>query len=284
MESPKNLANLTIITKAWDGITVDYGRLDDVGEFDVAMPKHSISVTFAPHDRVTWSFDGGSRRTTSLPVGSVFMYGDREFVWHQRERMSEYLNFYLDPAWLKQIATESGLPSAMEINRQVMFNDPTIVHVAQLLRTEVQTGGVAGQLYVESLRNLLGVHILRNYSGMAKPAKPSASGISGLQVQQIKDYIEAHLADDLAIADLAALIPMSQFHFARAFKAAIGESPHRYVTHRRLEQAKVLLGVTQLSVAEIAYRVGFSNQSHFTAQFRKAIGATPNQYRVHSRL
>jgi AraC family transcriptional regulator len=149
-----------------------------------------------------------------------------------------------------------------------------------LLKTEVQTGGFAGQLYVESLRNLLGVHVLRNYSSLAKPPKPASTSISGLQVQQIKDYIEAHLADNLAIADLAALIPMSQFHFARAFNATIGEPPHRYIIHRRLEQAKVLLGITQLSVAEIAYRVGFSNQSHFTAQFRKAVGTTPNQYRA----
>jgi AraC family transcriptional regulator len=279
MEPQENPLKLAIITKVWDGITVDYGRLDDVGEFDVTMPKHSISVTFAPHDRVTWSFDGSRPKTTNLPVGSVFMYGDREFVWHDREQMSEYVNLYLEPTWLKKVATESGLPNSIEINRQVMFTDPTILHVAQLFRTEVQTGGLAGSLYVESLRNLLGVHLLRNYSDLTKPAQPESSSISGLQVQQIKDYIEAHLADDLSIADLAALIPMSQFHFARAFKAAIGEPPHRYITNRRLEQAKVLLAVTQLSVAEIAYRVGFSNQSHFTAQFRKSVGTTPKQYR-----
>jgi AraC family transcriptional regulator len=279
MEPQENPLKLAIITKAWDGITVDYGRLDDVGEFDVTMPKHSISVTFAPHDRVTWSFDGSRPKTTNLPVGSVFMYGDRDFVWHDRQQMSEYVNLHLEPTWLKKVATESGLPNSIEINRQVMFTDPTILHVAQLFRNEVQTGGLAGNLYVESLRNLLGVHLLRNYSDLTKPSQPESSSISGLQIQQIKDYIEAHLADELSIADLAALIPMSQFHFARAFKAAIGEPPHRYITNRRLEQAKVLLAVTQLSVAEIAYRVGFSNQSHFTAQFRKSVGTTPKQYR-----
>jgi AraC family transcriptional regulator len=278
MDSLEKPSQLTLLTKAWEGITIDYGRLDAVGEFDITMPKQAISVTFAPHDRVTWSFDGSSPKTTNLPVGSVFLYGDREFIWHQRERQSEYLNFHLEPTWLNTIATESGLPNT-QINPHVMFHDPTILHVAQLLRTEIQTGGMVGNLYVESLRNLLGIHLLRNYSDLTQPAKPESAHISGLQIQQIKDYIEDHLADELSIADLAALIPMSQFHFARAFKAAIGEPPHRYITQRRLEQAKVLLGVTQLSVAEIAYRVGFSNQSHFTAQFRKTIGATPKQYR-----
>jgi AraC family transcriptional regulator len=95
----------------------------------------------------------------------------------------------------------------------------------------------------------------------------------------LQDYIEDHLAEDLAIATLAALIPMSQFHFARAFKAATGEPPHRYIMQRRIERAKILLSVKQLSVAEVSYQTGFSNQSHFTAQFRKAIGITPKQFR-----
>ena len=72
---------------------------------------------------------------------------------------------------------------------------------------------------------------------------------------------------------------MSQFHFARAFKAAVGESPHRYIMQRRIERAKVMLSVTRMSVAEISYQTGFSNQSHFTVQFRKAIGMTPKQFR-----
>ena len=72
---------------------------------------------------------------------------------------------------------------------------------------------------------------------------------------------------------------MSQFHFARTFKAATGNSPHRYLTQRRIERAKVLLGVTKLSVAEVAYSVGFTNQSHFAAQFYKITGTTPKTYR-----
>jgi AraC family transcriptional regulator len=86
------------------------------------------------------------------------------------------------------------------------------------------------------------------------------------------------LSDELAIATLAAQIPMSQFHFARAFKAAMGEPPHRYIMQRQIERAKVLLSATRLSTAEVAYQVGFSNQSHFTMQFRKLVGMTPGSF------
>jgi AraC family transcriptional regulator len=280
--SPPPLQAL-FLTKDWDGIKLEYGRLDEVGEFDFAMPKQAISVAFAPHDRVTWSIDGKARQTTALPAGSIFVYGDCEFVWHQRQQPSEYVNIHLEPTWLQKIAVENSLPPQIEFNHRVIFNDPTILHVAQLLRSEAVNDGIAGSMYVESLRNLLTVHLLRHYSNFTTPQKPESTAISGLQLKQIQDYIEANLAENLTIADLAALIPMSQFHFARAFKAALGESPHRYITQRRLEQTKVLLAVTKLSVAEIAYRAGFSNQSHFIAQFRKNVGVTPKQYRDRSR-
>ncbi len=132
---------------------------------------------------------------------------------------------------------------------------------------------------MESLRNLLAVHLLRNYTEIAEKPVVEETILGAFKLKQVQDYIEENLAEGLALEQLAALIPMSQFHFARAFKAAVGTSPHRYVTQRRMERAKVLLSVTKLSLAEIAYRVGFSNQSHFTAQFRKATGGTPKQYR-----
>jgi len=84
----------------------------------------------------------------------------------------------------------------------------------------------------------------------------------------------------LKIADLAAIVPLSEFYFARSFKAATGESPYRYLIQRRIERAKVFLSVTQLSVAEISDRVGFSSQSQFTTQFRKLMGTTPRSYRA----
>jgi AraC family transcriptional regulator len=120
---------------------------------------------------------------------------------------------------------------------------------------------------------------LRHYGQTPKLETAKDKRLSLLQLQQVKDHIEEHLADDLSLAELAALVPMSEFHFARLFKASTGEAPYRYITQRRIERAKVLLSVTALSVAEIAYRVGFTNQSHFTAQFRKLVGATPKRYR-----
>lgn len=269
----------TSLRQQWDGISIEYGQMFDIGEFDAAMPQQGIAVAFAPHDRVIWSVDGRDRQTTAVPPGSVFLYASRQFVWHQREKPSEWIHITFDPQLISRIATESGLPADTQLNHRVLFLDSTILHVAHLLKAEVTNGGLSGDLFVESLRNVLLIHLLRHYS-QAAATKTAETRLSLPQLHQVKTYIEDHLAEPLSIADLAAIVPMSEFHFARSFKAATGESPHRYLTQRRIERAKVFLSVTQLSVAEICDRVGFSNQSHFTTQFRKLTGTTPRGYRA----
>lgn len=267
-----------LLRSEWDSITVEYGQMLEIGEFDAAMPRHGIAVAFAPHDRVVWSVDGGDRQTTALPPGSVFLYASRQFVWHHRQQPSDWVHVTLAPEFLSQLATENGLSADLQVEHRVIFLDPTILQIAQLLKAEVMSGGIAGKLFVESLRNVLAIHLLRRYGQAVKPAVLDKR-LSPLQMQQVNDHIEDHLAEDLSLAELAAIVPMSEFHFARLFKITSGETPYRYITQRRIERAKVLLSVTQLSVSEVAYRVGFANQSHFTAQFRKWVGATPKQYR-----
>ncbi len=279
MPQPEQQAKATIIKAEWNNLIVEYGRLGETGDFDFAMPKHAISVAFAPHDRVTWTVDGEKPQTTPLPAGSVFLYSSREFVWHRREKESEYVNLLLEPEVINQLADDNGISTPIELEYRVIFPDPTILHVAQLLKSEAVNGALAGNLYVESLRNLLAIHLLRNYSGIKDKPSPEVGVIDTFKLKEIKDYIEENLAETLTIADLAALVPMSEFHFARTFKILVGEPPHRYILQRRIEQAKVLLKVTRLSAAEIAYQVGFSTPSHFTAQFRKLLGLTPKQFR-----
>lgn len=239
------------LKKKWQDIIVEYGLLQSVGDFEFAMPKHAISVAFLPHDSVTWSVDG-TKQTTALPAGSAFLYGEREFVWHYREKASEYVTIFIDPKSLRQTAIAHDLAAETALAHRVIFPDPTILQVAHLFKGELLNEGLGGNLFAESLKNLLTIHLLRHYCESGTQQKqflvPGGS-LNAVKLKQIQDYIEEHLAEDIAIEDMAALIPMSQFHFARAFKAATGETPHRYLIQRRIEHTKVLLRVTQLAIA-----------------------------------
>jgi len=84
---------------------------------------------------------------------------------------------------------------------------------------------------------------------------------------------------DLVITPLAKVASLRRFHFARAFKAAVGKSPHQYVSARRLERAKELLTRGDQSLLDIAIALSFSSQANFTRAFHKGAGRTPGQYR-----
>ena len=80
---------------------------------------------------------------------------------------------------------------------------------------------------------------------------------------------------------MAAVAHVSTYHFARQFKAATGLPPHQYVIARRVERARQLLQAgTDLSLAEVAARAGFSDQSQFSCHFKRLVGVTPGQFRM----
>ncbi|MBD3886970.1 helix-turn-helix transcriptional regulator [Phormidium tenue FACHB-886] len=104
-------------------------------------------------------------------------------------------------------------------------------------------------------------------------------GLTHTQLQQVLDYIHAHLDRDLSLPELAEVINISPTYFASLFKQAIEISPHQYVIQQRVERAKTMLSKTDLAIADIALQVGFSSQSHLTQQFKRLTGMTPKQIR-----
>ncbi|MDV2997503.1 MAG: Exoenzyme S synthesis regulatory protein ExsA [Chroococcidiopsis sp. SAG 2025] len=135
------------------------------------------------------------------------------------------------------------------------------------------------KIEVESLTQVLVIHLLRHYSIFAPTITSQNRNLTHTQLQQAIDYIQTHLNRDLSLAELASVICISPTYFASLFKQAMGISPHQYVIQQRVERAKLMLLKTDLAIAEIALQVGFSSQSHLTQQFKRVTGLTPKQVR-----
>ena len=152
--------------------------------------------------------------------------------------------------------------------------------IATMLLTERQQEQSSGALYVDSLANVLAVHLLRNYA-TTQPLLPSfEGGLPPRQLGRIVDYIDSYLERDIKLADLAELLSMSPFHFSRLFKQSTGLSPHQYLLQQRVERAKQLLRNTDRLIADIALECGFSSHSHLSRKFRQFTGMTPKAYRT----
>jgi AraC family transcriptional regulator len=96
---------------------------------------------------------------------------------------------------------------------------------------------------------------------------------------QIVQYIREHLGDRIKLDDMARMAGLSPAHFVRKFRIKTGCSPHQWILEQRLSRAEELLKRTDLSITEIAYQIGFADQSHLTRLFRRSRGVTPHQFR-----
>jgi AraC-like DNA-binding protein len=107
----------------------------------------------------------------------------------------------------------------------------------------------------------------------------SAAAASAL-TRGVRSYIEQSLGHDLSIGKLAKVAGLSPQYFAEMFRQTTGFTPHQYVSHRRVERARQLLVDTDLPLAEVAHRCGFSSQSQFTTVFQRLTEVTPGKFRA----
>ena len=96
---------------------------------------------------------------------------------------------------------------------------------------------------------------------------------------RMKEYIDAHLSEEVSIDQLAALIYKSPSQASRIFRQTFGRTPYGYLTHQRFSLAKIMLLGTNMLVKEIAYSVGFRDEHYFSYVFGKKFGETPSAFR-----
>jgi len=96
---------------------------------------------------------------------------------------------------------------------------------------------------------------------------------------QIQLWLHQHHAQPLQLADVAKQFGMSIRNFNRRFLAATGKTPLRYLQGLRIEEGRDLLGNSNLSITEVAEKVGYQDSSHFSRLFRNILTVTPQDYR-----
>lgn len=228
-----------------------------------------------------------SLRMSDRSYTSLFRKGDLSIApvqlllfsqWSQDDR---YLRIKIASEFLDHVAhrdMESNL-NRVDLLPEFQVRNLQIEQISMMLLAELYSGGVAGHLYIESLTNLLAVHLLRNYSGHNPHIPVYQGGLSYQQLLKITDYISDRLADPIQLSDLSDLLGMSQFHFGRLFKQSMGVAPYQYVLQQRVERAKSLLQTTKLPIVEIALQCGFSSHSHLGKWLRHDTGMTPKAFR-----
>jgi AraC family transcriptional regulator len=138
---------------------------------------------------------------------------------------------------------------------------------------------------IESLANILAVRLIRHIFGLRRQASRTDGVLTRRKLTTIVDCIMANLHGSPTLEQMAGLVQLSPYHFARQFKAATGLPPHQFLITRRVERAQqILRGRGGLSLAEVAIGVGFSDQSQLCFHFKRIVGVTPGQFRASAKI
>jgi AraC family transcriptional regulator len=169
-------------------------------------------------------------------------------------------------------AAERSRPGASLVKR-LRGEDPTLLRLGFALMQQVSDEFVDGPLAWSELSHAIVARLIDRHLSAAP--MPSRGRIEGKALARVIDCIHANIDRSLSIDELADAAGQSRSHFPRVFRRSVGCSPYQYVIRVRLERAFAFLRAGERSLAEVAIRCGFADQSHLTRWMRRSYGATP---------
>ena len=262
-------------------VTFVRGTSQPIEGFRVRSPQVTVAIHESETYRMDWrSADSDRLRSSEIARGHAHVGDGRSPFWFRSQASPSFFAIAMDVAFVKQLwEMEFGQADDFEFKTAIGVYDPVIDRIGLLGREELSEGGINGRLYGESLGAALAVHLLRQYGTFSRLPIIHKGGLASRSLKRVIEHINEHLQDELSLVELSRIAKLSPHHFASAFKASTGISPHRYVIERRIGRARDLLLRKEKTISEIAVAVGFSSQSHLTANFRRTMGVTPRKFR-----
>ena len=261
----------------WNGVCLEHHRMFPVERND-SVTTHHLVVLFTSYVSrgevqhghfVPYSFSPGDMKLYSAgPIAACRPFTDLSTI-----------TCALDPRLAAEVGEDLGAPSMVEFRPIANLRDDSLQGIVKLLAAEANSQGASGKLYADHLAHALALRF-RQLSGRVRDPKPSQSGKMPTRIlQRVLDRMRADLATNLDLHTIAAESGYSRTHFLRTFRASTGYSPHQWLTHLRIEEAKTLLQKASKSLIDVALDCGFSSHGHFSNTFRRIVGVAPREYR-----
>jgi len=194
---------------------------------------------------------------------------------------SRVAHLYVDPHRLALAAASADGPPCVPLLRDFFAEaDAVLASLVRLVLAQAQAGRL-DELAHDEVMSMLLRHLLRTHA-VDRPLAAACVRVSltAAVLRRLFEHIEERLAGELRLGELAALARLSDDHFLRAFKLAVGQTPHQYVLGRRITRAQQILERSALPIAAAARATGFRGASHFSAVFRQHVGTSPRAWRA----
>lgn len=226
------------------------------------------------------SNDGDATQRPSRPMARAVYIPPGVPMWTQSGTTHRFshLNLHIHREKLLRFLSPSvGRSSALAaLTRPVELTDGGATEVLARLIVDELVSPAKPALYTESLVGSLFAGLL---DIEAEIPERSPGRLTSAQMNRLNAYMLTSGGGRVGVADMAASVGLSESWFSSVFKHTTGQTPMQWQLQRRIETGKALLQNGALTVAEIADRLGFTDQAHFTRSFRQTTGETPAAWR-----
>jgi AraC family transcriptional regulator len=214
-------------------------------------------------------------------AGTTYLYDLKRDPRYVIDKPFHSLFFYLPRSALDNIADQSHAPRVGELDCRlgVGHDDAVVRHLGASLLEALRRANETNQLFIDHMMLALTAHVAQTYGGLQRISETNRGGLAPWQVKRACERLEADLGGKLSLEQIAAELGLSLSHFSRAFRSSTGLPPHQWLLRQRVEAAKRLMAVRDLSLSEVAISAGFAHQSHFTRVFSAVVGVSPGAWR-----
>jgi AraC family transcriptional regulator len=279
------------ITSKVDGVSAAIWRFEPGSVYDLEGHADDntdvIAMPLTGQHHHTYFGDGRQRwaRHHSPFHMNLVVAGEKPRGIFVSELAFTYLHVYVPHAMIEGLAADSVEAESrgrIALIDPMCSRDPHIENVCRQIVREMSQPDKCSRLVVDCLGQEVAIRLLRqhsNVSGSRSLAGTGGPGYRDWRLRRAMEYLEAHLGDDVALKDVAAVTGLSTTHLANLFRDGTGDPPHRWLMRRRFEQACELLTKPALSITDIAHQCGFASSQHLATVMRRHLATTPTAYR-----
>jgi AraC family transcriptional regulator len=246
---------------------------------DAAHPELVIAQIQSPQLSLRSSFGDGVHRSCFRGLHGTVLQPPNAHISIHIDNPHRFHVLAIPYEKLLALAGADVLPADGDFGRlsDVPFTNPDLFNPVGSLRDEAEAGSPHGALFAQG-----GLMMLAAMLAGLRPDSVTTRERGGMAPWQLRRATEMMIGSEganVSLAEMAAEVGLSVFHFCRAFKRASGVAPHRYQALRRLERAKGLLTDTQLPIIEIALSVGYDSPQGLARLFQRELGTSPSEWR-----
>ncbi|MEM9948379.1 MAG: AraC family transcriptional regulator [Cyanobacteria bacterium P01_D01_bin.36] len=257
-------------------VSAVYGRqpssTDRIGP-SVSAP-YSIDLAFIGHQDTWVRVPGGPTYARTIAAGTGGLHGHEPLEFVSVDGSSEYVELLPSAEVRMTAANFFKAPEAAQFDEIQGVDSQVLWAVASRFRAHAMEGWYLDDLEAEELIRTLVGHLICTKLG-GRRARMNDSRLSARVLSDLRDYIEAHMQDPIAVKMLAEISNRSPYHFMRTFTLTTGMKPHEFVRAVRMERAKeaLLLGHR---VKCVATAVGYVPGHSFRRAFKQYFGVSPS--------